>query len=256
MTIDLEARLQALDRAQAMVRDLDGTITFWSLGMERLYGFAAGEALGQSAHQLLNTEFPSPFESVQRELLERGEWSGELVQRRRNREKVTVASQWSLWRGDGHAAVTEVYTDLTALIAREAHLKSILDTVPDAMVVIDARGIVQSFSSAAERLFGYRPDEVLGRNVKMLMPSPYRENHDGYLERYARTGEKRIIGVGRLVVGERKDSSTFPIELAVGEMISGAHRYYTAPIQIRSATRQHRRHGGVSGGGKGRGQGL
>jgi len=199
--------------------------------MERLYGFAAGEALGESAHRLLNTEFPSPFEKIQRELLERGEWSGELVQRRRNCEKITVASQWSLWRGNGLAAVTEVYTDLTALIAREAHLKSILDTVPDAMIVIDAGGIMQSFSSAAERLFGYRPDEVVGRNVKMLMPSPYREHHDGYLERYARTGERRIIGVGRLVVGERKDGSTFPMELAVGEMISGANRYYTGFVR-------------------------
>jgi PAS domain S-box-containing protein len=152
--VDVEARLQALDRAQAMVRHLDGAITFWSRGMERLYGFAADEAIGQSAHRLLNTEFPSPLDDLQTELLERGEWSGELVQRRRDGERIMVASQWSLWRGNGRTAVTEVYTDLTGLVAREAHLKSILDTVPDAMIVIDDRGIMQSFSSAAERLFG------------------------------------------------------------------------------------------------------
>ncbi len=69
---------------------------------------------------------------------------------------------------------------------REAHLRSVLDTVPDAMIVIDARGIMQSFSAAAERLFGYRADEIIGRNVSMLMPSPYREQHDSYLERYLR----------------------------------------------------------------------
>ena len=69
-------------------------------------------------------------------------------------------------------------------LAREAHLQSILDTVPDAMIVIDERGIIQSFSSAAERLFGYRSAEAIGQNIKMLMPPPYRENHDGYLERY------------------------------------------------------------------------
>jgi two-component system, LuxR family, sensor kinase FixL len=97
--------------------------------------------------------------------------------------------------------------------------------------VIDERGGMQSFSSAAERLFGYRADEVIGRNIKMLMPSPYRENHDGYLERYARTGEKRIIGIGRLVVGERKDGSTFPMELAVGEMNSGGRRYFTGFVR-------------------------
>jgi two-component system sensor kinase FixL len=83
--------------------------------------------------------------------------------------------------------------------AREAHLQSILDTVPEAMIVIDERGVVHSFSSAAERLFGYAADEVLGENVSMMMPPPYRENHDGYLDRYLRTGEKRIIGTGRVV---------------------------------------------------------
>ena len=114
---------------------------------------------------------------------------------------------------------------------REAHLSSILDTVPDAMIVIDEAGLMQSFSKAAERLFGYTAAEVLGRNVKILMPSPYRDDHDGYLRRYERTGERRIIGIGRVVVGERKDGSTFPLELAVGEMRSGNRRYFTGFIR-------------------------
>ena len=99
------------------------------------------------------------------------------------------------------------------------------------MIVIDERGIIQSFSAAAERLFGYPPSEVIGQNIKMLMPSPYREDHDGYLERYLRTGERRIIGIGRVVVGERKDGSTFPMELAVGEMRSGNQRFFTGFIR-------------------------
>src|SRR6185295_6748305 len=102
---------------------------------------------------------------------------------------------------------------------------------PDAMIVIDSGGIMQSFSSAASRQFGYEPGEVLGRNIKMLMPSPYREGHDGYLERYFRTGERRIIGIGRVVVGERKDGSTFPMELSVGEMNSGNRRFFTGFIR-------------------------
>jgi two-component system sensor kinase FixL len=114
---------------------------------------------------------------------------------------------------------------------REAHLRSILDTVPDAMIVIDERGIMQSFSSAAERLFGYAAVEALGRNVSMLMPSPYRENHDRYIERYLRTGDRRIIGIGRVVVGERRDGSTFPMELAVGEMRSSDQRFFTGFIR-------------------------
>jgi two-component system sensor kinase FixL len=115
--------------------------------------------------------------------------------------------------------------------AREAHLQSILATVPDAMIVIDERGAMQSFSAAAERLFGYSAGEAIGRNINLLMPSPYRENHDGYIERYLRTGERRIIGIGRVVVGERKDGSTFPMELAVGEMRSGNQRFFTGFIR-------------------------
>jgi two-component system sensor kinase FixL len=117
------------------------------------------------------------------------------------------------------------------LVAREAHLKSILDTIPDAMIVIDPKGRIQSFSAAAERLFGHSADDVLGRNVSMLMPSPYREGHDGYLDRYRRTGERKIIGVGRVVVGERKDGSTFPMELAVGEMKSNDKLFFTGFIR-------------------------
>ncbi len=114
---------------------------------------------------------------------------------------------------------------------REAHLQSILDTIPDAMIVIDERGAMQSFSAAAERLFGWASDEMLGRNVNELMPSPYREAHDGYLARYLATGERRIIGVGRVVVGRRRDGSTFPMELAVGEMRTGDRRFFTGFVR-------------------------
>jgi two-component system, LuxR family, sensor kinase FixL len=116
-------------------------------------------------------------------------------------------------------------------LAREAHLQSILDTVPEAMIVIDDHGVMQSFSSAAERLFGYRAGDAIGQNVKVLMPTPYRESHDDYLQRYKTTGERRIIGIGRVVVGQRKDGSTFPMELAVGEMKSGEQRFFTGFIR-------------------------
>ena len=136
------------------------------------------------------------------------------------------------WVGERLLRVRAMADESThAALAREAHVQSILDTVPDAMVVIDIRGIMQSFSAAAARLFGYSPDEVIGKNVSMLMPSPYREQHDGYLERYLRTGERRIIGIGRVVVGERKDGSTFPMELSVGEMKSGNDRFFTGFIR-------------------------
>ncbi len=125
----------------------------------------------------------------------------------------------------------EAATSAGAALTRQAHLQSILDTVPDAMIVIDVQGRIQSFSAAAERLFGYHAADVIGQNIKVMMPSPYREAHDGYLERYLRTNEARIIGIGRLVVGQRNDGSTFPMELAVGEMRSNNQRYFTGFVR-------------------------
>jgi len=117
------------------------------------------------------------------------------------------------------------------LQSREAHLRSVLDAAPDATVVIDEKGIIQSFSAAAERLFGHERSSVTGRNVSILMPSPYREEHDRYMQRYLDTGEKRIIGTDRVVTGLRKDGSTFPMKLAVGEMQSGERRFFTSFIR-------------------------
>jgi two-component system sensor kinase FixL len=117
------------------------------------------------------------------------------------------------------------------LLSREAHLQSILDTVPFAMIVIDEKGLIVSFSTAAERQFGWTAAEVIGQNVKMLMPSPYRDEHDTYVNRYLSTGERRIIGIGRVVVGERKDGSTFPMELSVGEMRSQNQRFFTGFVR-------------------------
>lgn len=111
------------------------------------------------------------------------------------------------------------------------HLRSILETVPDAMVVINANGRILSFSKAAERLFGFAEAELVGENVSALMPSPDRERHDGYLERYLTTGERRIIGIGRLVTGRRRDGTTFPMELSVGEATIGDERVFTGFIR-------------------------
>jgi two-component system sensor kinase FixL len=138
---------------------------------------------------------------------------------------VTIGGEWF------QRSRSQVEAANRDLIRREAHLRSILETVPDAIVVIDEAGSIQDFSPAAQRLFGWSVAEVAGRNVAMLMPSPYREAHDSYLQRYYRTGERRIIGVGRVVVGERKDGSTFPMELAVGEMRIGEGRYFTGFVR-------------------------
>jgi len=130
--------------------------------------------------------------------------------------------------GEGEAggrAATE------ALQVAEARLRSIMRAVPDAMILIDQRGLVEALSMTAERLFGYTADEVTGKNVSLFMPSPHREAHDGYLERYLATGERHIIGIGRIVVGQRKDGTTFPMHLTIGEMRTGDKHYFTGFIR-------------------------
>lgn len=117
------------------------------------------------------------------------------------------------------------------VFAREAHLRSILETIPDAMVVIDEGGLILSFSAAAEKMFGYAETELLGENVSVLMPSPDRERHDGYLKRYYRTGERRIIGIGRITTARRRDGSTFPIDLHIGETRVDEERVFTGFIR-------------------------
>lgn len=118
-----------------------------------------------------------------------------------------------------------------ALRTRERHLQSILETIPDAMIVIDGNGIMQFFSSAAERQFGYSGREAIGQNVSILMPNPDRTRHDGYLARYRSTGERHIIGIGRIVTGQRKDGTTFPMHLSIGEMQSGGAPYFTGFVR-------------------------
>ncbi|SDR63550.1 two-component system, LuxR family, sensor kinase FixL [Rhizobiales bacterium GAS113] len=117
------------------------------------------------------------------------------------------------------------------LRTREEHLRSILEIVPDAMIVIDDRGIIESFSAAANRLFGFTASETVGRNVSMLMPEPDRSRHDSYIARYRDTGEARVIGVGRVVTGQRQDDSTFPMHLSLVETRSGESRHFTGFVR-------------------------
>ncbi|WP_142250052.1 sensor protein FixL [Bradyrhizobium sp. UNPF46] len=118
-----------------------------------------------------------------------------------------------------------------ALRTRETHLRSILHTIPDAMIVIDGHGIMQLFSTAAERLFGWSEHEAIGQNVSILMPEPDRSRHDDYIARYRTTNDPHIIGIGRIVTGKRRDGTTFPMHLSIGEMESGGEPYFTGFVR-------------------------
>jgi two-component system sensor kinase FixL len=216
-----------------------------------MFGYTAAEVIGTTHSVLL----PGDRQDDAVSMLERIK-AGERIERhetqRRRKDNaiidvsLTVSPVWD--RAGRLVGASTVARDITAakqaqiaLEEREAHLRSVLDTVPDAMIVIDDKAKMRSFSAAAERQFGYTEAEVVGQNVSMLMPSPYREQHDGYLARYFATGERRVIGRGRVVVGLRRDGSTFPMELSVGEMQSGGRRSFTGFVRDLSERQETQR---------------
>jgi PAS domain S-box-containing protein len=127
--------------------------------------------------------------------------------------------------------ITERNHAVRAQHENEARLAAILDNVLDGIITINEQGIVESFNKSAEKIFGYAAAEVIGRNIKMLMPEPYHSEHDGYLHNFTSTGRKKIIGIGRQVVGRRRDGSTFPMDLAVSEMHLGDKRMFSGIVR-------------------------
>lgn len=229
--------------------DRHGNVTIWNEGAQRLKGWAAAEIIGKSADLFYPDDAIAAGKpaSIRAEAAARGKIEiDDWRVRKDGSEFLAHIAITALKNPDGtvrsFAIIVHDITDQraaeSALRNSEAHLRSILSTVPDAMIVIDERGKMLSFSDAAERLFGYAQSEVLGANVSMLMPSPYRERHDGYLERYLTTGERRTIGIGRVVFAMRKDGTTFPMELSVGEATGEGQRVFTG--FIRDLTDRHR----------------
>lgn len=213
----------------------DGAITYWNVGAERLFGASSAAAKGGSIDAFwpaASGRWPSAGTRVTVRLddwckrADESEFIADIA-------VAPVFDGTDELRGYGLsiADVTGRRAAEQMLAESEAHMRSVLATVPDAMIVIDERGLIQSFSAAAERLFGYTEADVLGRNVSLLMPGDHRARHDRYIGHYLETGERRIIGIGRIVVGERKDGTEFPMEVSVGEAHSAAGRIFTGFIR-------------------------
>ncbi len=222
--------------------DPEGRVTIWNKGAERLKGWTEAEVIGRDASIFYPPDALAagkPAEDLAA-AARAGRFEAEGWRLRKDGSEFLADISITALRGaDGRVrGFAKVVSDITnrraaedALRAQESHLRSILSTVPDAMVVIDDQGLILSFSAAAEQLFGYTEAELLGVNVSQLMPSPDRERHDAYIRRYLQTGEKRIIGIGRVVFAQRKDGSTFPMELSIGEAAGDAHPLFTGFIR-------------------------
>lgn len=210
--------------------DPSGRVQHWNAGAERLFGWAEEEVLGRDGWFLQQPR------DVQGGDLGAGVRAGHYRLIRKDGTIFSANVTTSPVYADDGALVGygRVVHDVTEAMARErelalhvAQMRTVIETVPDAMVMIDENGIIQSFSPAAEALFGYEAAEACGQNVSMLMPEPDASRHDGYLMRYHRTGERRIIGHKRRVLGKRKDGTTFPHELYVGEALSDGTKVFT-----------------------------
>lgn len=161
---------------------------------------------------------------------------------------IDVETTSLLLRMDGETQFLAVLRDVSdirqaqeALEASEARFRGLIETAVDGIVLIDTEGSIQLMNPAAGQMFGYEPEEVTGRNVKMLMPGAYAEEHDSYIANYIGTGEAKIIGTGRQVEGLRRDGSTFPVHLSVGETTVDGKRYFTGFLRDETATVEERR---------------
>ncbi len=250
---DSEARTRAiLETAVDAIITIDerGTVESVNPAGERLFGYSAAELVGQNVKLLM----PEPYH---------GEHDGYLANYRTTGQRKIIGSGREVVgrRKDGttfpmHLAVSELrlgkqrmftgiardISELRDVIRRleesEARTRAIFEAAVDALITIDECGTVESVNPAGERLFGYSAAELVGQNVKLLMPEPYHGEHDGYLANYRATGKRKIIGLGREVVGRRKDGSTFPMELAVSEVRLAGRRLFAGSVRDITARKQ------------------
>ena len=196
---------------------------------EQLFGYASYEVVGRNVKMLM----PAPYQGEHDLYLDNYRRTGErkiigigreVLGRKRGGQTFSMDLSVGETEEDGKPIFVGIIRDLTERKAAEAalregseRLRAVVETAVDGVILIDGRGTVEMFNPACERLFGYKAHEVLGHNVRMLMPLPYRHEHDGYLTNYHRTGAAKVIGIGREVSGLRKDGTTFPMDLSVGE---------------------------------------
>lgn len=225
------------------ITDLQGNVLFSNPALEKLFGYAHEEVTGLTVEDLMPKRFRAQHRNQRANyaLHPRSRPMGEgleLFGLRRDGTEFPADISLSLLETARGPFVLATIHDISrrkqaeqALADQTVRLRAILDTAVDAIVVIDEQGLIETFNPAAERMFGYAEAEVKGQNVRILMPSPYRDEHDAYLARYLKTGEPRIFGIGPEILALRRDGSTFPVELTIAETLVGNHRLFTGIIR-------------------------
>ena len=230
-----------------IVIDSQGRIETFNPAAERLFGYREAEVTGRNVTMLMPSPYREEHDAYLSRYLETGHAKiigigREVTGLRRDGTAFPLHLSVGEMRVGEERKFTGIVHDLTErarlidqLRASEEHWRTIIESAVDGIIVIDASGRIEAFNPAAERLFGYSASEAIGRNVNLLMPSPHREEHDGYLASYLATGHAKIIGIGREVWGLRRDGTTVPVHLSVGEMSIGGRRKFTGILHDLSA---------------------
>jgi PAS domain S-box-containing protein len=242
----------ALDKTQAIIQKLDGTILYWNSFAESMYGWSRRQAVGRKSHELLETEFAQPLEEIQSRLLQSGNWTGEFRQRRRDGTLIWVAIDWTLHRNSAGepVSVAQMNSDVTerrriseALRISEATARSLFENAAQGILTADRGGRIVDANAMAQRLFGYSRAELIGVRVEMLLPENFRARDDGHRTNYAAQPHARPMGQDRDLVARRKDGSEFPVEISlsyVAEHQTGLAMAFISDITARKQASQER----------------
>jgi PAS domain S-box-containing protein len=235
-----QAELLELTQDAIFVRNLGSSILYWNRAAERLYGWQKDEARGKVCYELLQTKFPKPLAEIETDVFGKGAWEGELVHRRRDGTPVVVSSRWAL-RSDpagNPIAILESNRDITLRKIEENKFRNLLESAPDAMVIVDGAGHIQLVNAQTEKLFGYSREELVGQAVEILVPQRFHARHAGHRRGYSQAPRPRTMGVGLELYGRRKDGTEFPVEISLSPLQTEAGTLVSSAI--RDVTQRHR----------------
>jgi PAS domain S-box-containing protein len=263
-----QAGLLDLAHDAIIVHNLAGDIRYWNHGAETLYGWLKDEIAGKRPHILLGTVFPDSFENIKRALLDTRRWEGELHQTVRDGSPVIVSSRWAVRDAeDNEIEILEINRDISSqkrteagflAINRELQMRveelhraeqmfrSLLESAPDSMVIVNGTGEIVIVNAQAEKMFGYTRDELLGNNLDILLPERFRTTHPEYRAEYVRNPHVRPMDECNQLFGLRKSGEEFPVEISLSPIQTGAGWLYCSAIRDSSERKRfERRSGGI-----------
>jgi len=228
-----QAELLELTHDAIFVRGLTGKILYWNRAAERLYGWERAEVRGKITHELLRTQAPKPIDEIVEEVLDCGFWEGELVHCCRDGRSVTVISRWALRRDAAGQplAILETNRDITSRKVEADKFRGLLESAPDAIVIVDRFGRIEIVNAQTEKLFGYSRQEMIGRPVEMLVPGRFHSTHAADRERFSQAPHTRAMGAGLDLFAQRKDGTEFPVEVSLSPLVTGKGTLISSSIR-------------------------